>query len=95
MLENILPASELPIWKAHFNDEPWGFDADDYLHSKNALFTSTTLRAGVTVHNLMEQDPYADLSLTPEQFDRLDEEEQLLYSKRLVERAKRANSNGQ
>lgn len=83
-----MPASELPLWQAHYNDEPWGFDAEDYLHSKNAFFTSTTLKQGTSIKDLVEDDPYENLSLTPEQFEKLDHEEKTLYSKRLVARAK-------
>jgi hypothetical protein len=88
MLEELLPASELPIWRAHYSDEPWGFDAEDYLHSKNAFFTSTVLKQGTGIKDLMEDDPYANLSLTPEQFEKLDDEEKNLYTERLVARAK-------
>lgn len=91
-LEQLLPASELPIWQAHFNDEPWGFDAADYLQAKHAIHTSQTLKSGTRVRDLMEQDPYADLSLNQEQFEQLDEDEKLLYSQRLVARAKRVKS---
>jgi hypothetical protein len=88
MLDELLPASELPIWRAHYNDEPWGFDAEDYLHSKNALYTSTVLKQGTGIQDLIEDDPYANLALSPESFELLDEEEKILYTKRLVARAK-------
>lgn len=84
----MVPASELPIWKAHYQDEPWGYDAADYLQAKNAYYTSTRLREGTTVSDLIDQSPYDNLSLTPEQFEALDEDEQKLYSQRLVNRAK-------
>ncbi|WP_039913154.1 hypothetical protein [Cellvibrio mixtus] len=92
----LVPASELPIWRAFYNREPWGFEANDMLSSKNAYhhaLTSGRVQPGVTYHDFMFTDPYESLSLTTEQYESLDEDEQLAYARRQVAAAKKATGS--
>lgn len=87
-----MPASELPIWRVHFANEPWGFKAQDMLASKNAkqIFESTgRLRAGTSYREFMFTDPFESLDLTDEQFALLSNAERHDYVRRQVEAAKR------
>lgn len=93
MVGELVPACELPIWRAFYNREPWGFEADDMLSSKNAyhhVLASGRVQSGFSYHDLMFSDPFKSLSLTDEQYANLDEDEQLEYARRQVAAAKRA-----
>ncbi len=88
----IVPASELAIWRVHFANEPWGFKAQDMLASKTAkqIFESTgRLRAGTSYRDFMFTDAFESLDLTHEQFALLSDAEQHDYVKRQIEAAKR------
>ena len=87
MVGEMVPASELPLWRAHFSREPWGFTAQDMSASKTAFQIGQVqgaVRPGTSYRDFMFTDPYESLSLTEEQFDELSEEEQLDYVRRQI-----------
>lgn len=88
----MVPASEMPIWRAHFEQEPWGFKALDQLASKSAFQIaqcSAALRPGTTYRDFMFTDRFESLELTEHEFSQLSDEEQSDYVKRQVLAAKR------
>jgi hypothetical protein len=81
----LVPASELPIWEAHFAREPWGFNATDQLLSKTALQIARatgSVKEGVTVQDLMVSDAYDSLQLNDQQIEELSEQEREYYLRR-------------
>lgn len=91
-----MPASELPIWRAFYKREPWGFQAHDMLSSKNAYHHALAggrLQPGLSYHDFMFIDPYESLGLSDEQYEILDEDEKLEYARRQVAAAKRATGS--
>lgn len=74
----MVPASELAQWREIFKRMPWGFEAQDYLHSRtaiNIMKTNVQLPDGTTDAELTLKDPYHDGSLTLEEFKQLDDSE--------------------
>lgn len=86
----MLPASELPIWRAHFAQEPWGFQAQDMLASKTAMHIGGAigrLKPGTTYKAFMFQDRFESCDLSQEEFDALSKDEQDLYNDRQIRAA--------
>lgn len=83
----MVPASELPIWQAHFAQEPWGFKAMDMLASKTAMQIGSAvgrLRPGASYKSFMFQDRFESCDLSQEEFDQLSKEEQNLYNDKQI-----------
>lgn len=88
----MVPASEMPIWQAHFAAEPWGFQAQDMLASKTVLQLGGALgrlKPGVAISDFMFKDKFESGQLTREDFNALSKEEQNLYCEREINRMKR------
>jgi hypothetical protein len=86
----MVPASELPLWRAHFAKEPWGFEADDMLASKSAMQICGAigkLKPGVGHKNFMFSDRFETCDLTQEEFESLSKEEQNMYNDRQIRAA--------
>lgn len=86
----LVPASELPLWRVHFEQEPWGFRAMDRLASKTALQITAALgriRPGTGVADLMFQDRFTSGDLTEAEFEELSPEEQNVYLERQIRKA--------
>lgn len=86
----MVPASELPIWRAHFAQEPWGFKAMDMLASKTAMQVSSSigrLKPGTSFKHFMFQDRFESCDLSREEFDLLSKEEQDIYNDRQIRAA--------
>jgi hypothetical protein len=87
MVGQLVPASEMPIWQAHFNAEPWGFEAQDMLASKSAfqiIQASAQLKSGTDFTDFMFRDRFETGDLDAEEFESLSEEEKTLYVNRQV-----------
>jgi hypothetical protein len=87
----MVPASEIPIWEAHFASEPWGFKALDKLASKTVLQLGGAMgrvKPGVTVDDFMFKDKFENGQLTREEFNALSKAEQDLYCEREIRRMK-------
>jgi hypothetical protein len=88
MVDDCVPASELPIWQTHFEREPWGFNALDQLFSKNALHVAGAIggiKEGVKVQDLMFSDRFENLQLDDDEVASLGEQERNYYlQKRLL-----------
>lgn len=77
-----MPASELPVWRAHFAQEPWGFRAMDMLASKTAMQISSSfakLKPGASFRDFMFTDKFESCDLSQEEFNALSKEEQDIY----------------
>jgi len=88
---DLVPASELPYWRIHYEQEPWGFKAQDMLFSKHAKQLSELsgrLRHGVTYRDFMFVDAFESLDLTDADFERLSQEEKDIYVRRKIAAAK-------
>lgn len=88
----MVPASEIPVWEAHFASEPWGFKAMDMLASKTVLQLGNSmgrLKPGVNVGDFMFKDKFETGQLTREEFSELSKAEQNLYCEREINRMKR------
>ena len=90
VLGDLVPASELPIWRVHFAQEPWGFKAMDMLASKSALQIGGAigkLKPGANYRDLMFKDRFETCDLTHEEFELLSKEEQNIYNDRQIRAA--------
>lgn len=88
----IVPASEIPIWEAHFAAEPWGFKAQDMLASKLALQLGSVMgrvKPNASVSDFMFKDKFESGQLTRDEFNALSKEEQNIYCEREINRMKR------
>lgn len=86
----MVPACELPIWRAHFGQNPWGFKAADMLASKTAMQISQAvgrLKPGVSHLDFMFKDRFETCDLTQEEFDLLSKQEQDMYNDRQIRAA--------
>lgn len=86
----LVPANELPIWRAHFAEEPWGFHAQDMLASKTAYQISQAtgrLSRDAVYTDFMFQDRFDSGELSGDEFEMLSETEQKLYVERQIRAA--------
>lgn len=86
----MVPASELPLWRAHFTKEPWGFEGSDMLASKSSLQICSAigkLKPGVGYKNFMFSDRFETCDLTHEEFELLSKEEQDIYNDKQIRAA--------
>lgn len=86
----LVPAHEIPIWRAHFNAEPWGFHAQDMLTSKAAfqiVQSQQSMVAGSSYSDFMFKDRFESCELTQAEFDELSEDEQVMYAEQQVKLA--------
>jgi hypothetical protein len=91
MVDELVPASEWPIWRVQFAKEPWGFNAMDMLVSKMAnqlAQLQNKLRPGTSFREFMFADPYETMTLSKEQFQDLSLEEQEDYVRRQIQLTK-------
>lgn len=78
----IVPAAEMPLWRAYYAQEPWGFRAQDMLQSKSAMQiaqSSGRLRPGVSVKDFMFKDKFESMELSDGEYEALSKEEKNLY----------------
>lgn len=78
----IVPAAEMPIWRTHYAQEPWGFRAQDMLQSKGTMQiaqASGRLRPGVTFKDFMFKDRFESMELSDDEYELLSKEEKNLY----------------
>lgn len=90
MVGELVPASELPIWRAHFAAEPWGFNAQDMLASKTAHQigqVSGRVKPGSSYTDFMFKDKFDSGDLCKEEFELLSEQEQKIYVERQIRAA--------
>lgn len=86
----MVPASELPIWRAHFKAEPWGFHAQDMLASKTAYQiaqASGRVNQGTSYTDFMFKDAFDSGDLSSVDFDALSEQEQKIYVEQQIRAA--------
>lgn len=87
----LVPASEVPLWLAYWQLEPWGFKAQDILLSKTAYQIQSPFRTNDSgdFRDLMFYTREELLQLSDEEIDELSPDEQRAYIKRQVENMKR------
>lgn len=87
----IVPAWEIPYWREHYAQEPWGFKGMDMIASKTAIQVAsamTKLKPGTGLKDFMFSSRFESGNLSNEEFDQLSPEEQSHYVQRQVSRAK-------
>lgn len=83
----LVPAGEMPLWRAYYAQEPWGFRASDMLQSKTAMQiaqASGRLKPGVGFADFMFKDRFESMELSDDEYQALSKEEKNLYLDRKI-----------
>lgn len=78
------------MWAEYYHLEPWGFNAQDMLASKTAMYvcgSNSKLKPGASYKDFMFTNRFDSLDLTHEEFNALSQQERDIYVNKQIQQA--------